>query len=334
MTVGPQTRARYEAARKKFYAFLRLEGMSLPTSRSQLDPILAEYIEFLWSSGEGRGLAADTVAGLQDLDPKLRGNLQATWRLLRTWNVNEVPNRAPPFPVAVVEALIGYAFFHKNIAFAVSILVGFYGMLRTGEILELTSESLHMNGPRSPIVISLGMTKSGKRSGAAESATIYVQQVQQLVWLWKQQVPARCPLVDSHYQWRQFFHQALTSLQLLDYGFRPYSLRRGGATMWFRKHGSFDKLLVAGRWKAAATARIYLNEGMALLAELKIPPSHLHPFRAIFQKATPAQWQKLEQTLKTKGPKGRSGGRGKHKKQVQNGGWGAAANFIFLVIST
>ena len=45
----------------------------------QFDSLLAEYIEYLWLEGEGRGLASDTVAGIQDADPKLKGQLQLTW---------------------------------------------------------------------------------------------------------------------------------------------------------------------------------------------------------------------------------------------------------------
>ena len=40
-----------------------------------------EYIEHLWRTGEGRGLAADTLASLQDFDAKIRGQLPGAWRL-------------------------------------------------------------------------------------------------------------------------------------------------------------------------------------------------------------------------------------------------------------
>lgn len=96
LTVSSKTRVRYEKAREKFYAFLRENDLKLPRKRELLDGLLAEYIEHLWSSGEGRALGADTIAGLQDIDPKVKGHLQASWRLLKTWGINEIPNRAPP----------------------------------------------------------------------------------------------------------------------------------------------------------------------------------------------------------------------------------------------
>ena len=45
----------------------------LPHNPSDLDPLLCEYLEYLWSHGFGRALASDTVAGLQDFDVRFRG---------------------------------------------------------------------------------------------------------------------------------------------------------------------------------------------------------------------------------------------------------------------
>ena len=98
LTVQTRTKARYEAARTRFYQFLQHNQLELPRKRQDLDPLVSEFIEYLWSSGEGRSKANDAVAGLQDKDPKLRGCLPASWRLLKTWSTHEIPNRAPPLP--------------------------------------------------------------------------------------------------------------------------------------------------------------------------------------------------------------------------------------------
>ena len=56
-----------------FLKFLRFNGHSLPRERDYMDALVCEYVEHLWSSGAGRAVASDTVAGLQDVTPKLRG---------------------------------------------------------------------------------------------------------------------------------------------------------------------------------------------------------------------------------------------------------------------
>lgn len=79
----------------------------------------------------------------------------------------------------------------------------------------------------------------------------------------------------------------MTELGLESFQFRPLfnSLGRGGATFWFAKHGSFDRLLVRGRWQAPRTARIYINSGLAALAEMKVPASKLRGFQPIYKRA-------------------------------------------------
>ena len=85
------------------------------------------------------------------------------------------------------------------------------------------------------------------------------------------------------------FNKALDSLNLTSFQFRPYSLRRGGATWWFGRHHSLDKILLDGRWQAPRTARIYLNEGLSVLAELQLPATlpSLAPFLKIFLNFVP-----------------------------------------------
>lgn len=137
LTVQPATKNRYNKALDQFFAFLRTNQQELPRRRQRLDPLVCEYLEYLWSQGFGRALASDTVAALQDYDPMIRGTLPGAWRLLRTWSINEVPNRAPPLPEHVFHAMVGWAFFHQHFSFGVSLLIGFYGMLRTGELVGL-----------------------------------------------------------------------------------------------------------------------------------------------------------------------------------------------------
>lgn len=70
LTVQPQTRQRYERARQQFYQFLADNSLSVPTQKHALDLMLGDYLEHLWSSGEGRGKASDTLAAIQDLQPR------------------------------------------------------------------------------------------------------------------------------------------------------------------------------------------------------------------------------------------------------------------------
>ena len=75
-------------------------------------------------------------------------------------------------------------------------------MLRIGEPTSLRSTHIFMKSPRAPAVVSLGLTKSGKRVGAAESVTLTVGVALRWLWLWKQSVKPQAMFVTSVSVWR------------------------------------------------------------------------------------------------------------------------------------
>lgn len=309
LTVQPATKKRYKQAVDGFLQFLRTEQRPLPTNKTLVDPILCDYLEHLWSSGAGRAQASDTVAGLQDVQPNLRHQLPGAWRLLKTWSLNEVPNRAPPLPEHLVHAMAGWAFFKGHFSFGTSLLLGFYTMLRSGEIIELKGSHVVVSKQDKQVLVSLGFTKGGKRQGAAESTILGIEDAVTIVKRWKTLSQPSTSLSGGASKWRSLFSECLQSLNLTKWGFRPYSLRRGGATWWFQRHQSLDRILVQGRWLAQKTARIYLNEGLAMLAEMQFPSNDatLRPFLNIYRQTVRSP---LFKTLEPPGRPGRAGGRG------------------------
>ena len=310
LTVQPATRARYDKAIDAFLKFLTSNKLQLPYQRERIDSLAAEYLEHLWCTGAGRGLASDTLAALQDQDPRLRGLLQTSWRLLKTWHSHEIPSRAPPFPEFILQCLVGWSLFQEHFSFAVSLMVGFYGMLRTGELLTLKKEHFSLSVATGVAVISLGYTKGGKRMGAMESVTLtHVTAISYLKQWLQLALPGQSLCKTPVCMAKDVFR--LQQLKLHSFEFRPYSLRRGGATWYFTKFSSLDRVMVMGRWQAARTARIYLNEGQAALADMHFTPQrvHLNPFHRTFLNTNPLKHQTLEP------PRGSAGGRGKRSKR-------------------
>ena len=164
------------------------------------------------------------------------------------------------------------------------------------------------------VLVSLGLTKGGKRQGAAESVILGVEQGVRLVQHWKTLTSTTTPVAHSPAHWRGLFSECLVALGLEHFQFRPYSLRRGGATWWFTKHQNLDRILVQGRWLAHRTARIYINEGLAMLAQTTIDFNHpnLKSFLNIYKNTcSTLSFSTLEPPAKTAG---RAGGRGSRQK--------------------
>ena len=275
LTVQPKTRKRYDDALIQLRQYLRMRQLRLPRKIGEMDVLLSDYIEHLWGQGFSKGQASDTLAAVQDAQPSLRHNLALSWRLMRTWNLREIPCRAPPFPEHLIQALTGYFLFLEDDSIALSLLLGFYGVLRTGEILSLKAEDFTLSADAMSAVISLRNTKTGRRTGHAESVTLRVYDVCSRLHAWLQTHRGKSLIDVSPETWRRRFKTALSALDLGSLQFQPYSLRRGGATFWFNKSHSLDQVCVLGRWQSMSTARIYLNEAVALLGEIKMP--HTHP---------------------------------------------------------
>jgi len=307
LTVQPKTKKRYDLALEKFFSFLDYEKLTIPKQRSQMDDLVSDYLEHLWASGEGRALASDTVAALQNTEPHLKGQLLGSWRLLKVWSQQEIPNRAPPLPEIILHAMVGRAIMRHDTSFALSLLLSFYGMLRTGELLSLLARQVEVSTEDGPAVISLGMTKGGQRQGASESITVTVHDVVRRLRAWK--ATPKVKLTESAKAWRAKFAESIAALGLESFQFRPYSLRRGGATFWFSKRGSLDRLLIHGRWQTPKTARIYINNGLATLAEMKIPMKKIQGFVNIYRHSLTQPVPNLERALRSS-----SGGRGKRRK--------------------
>lgn len=83
----------------------------------------------------------------------------------------------------------------------------------------------------------------------------------------KKQGLANVPIWNRSAQaFRKLFQQYCWRFD--QHGFRPYSLRRGGATWIFQVTGSMETALVKGRWGSARVARIYISDALSCLPNL------------------------------------------------------------------
>ena len=53
LTVQPKTKDRYNKAVQKFLSWTNNHEVTLPQQRCEIDHILADYLEYMWTEGEG-----------------------------------------------------------------------------------------------------------------------------------------------------------------------------------------------------------------------------------------------------------------------------------------
>ena len=266
-----------ERTRKRYISALLPLMAIIETVKSihDLDQVCEEWIEFQWHAGHTLGSIGDALCGLQFYWPETKGLLRSSWKLYKNWRRIEVPTRAPPISALVVQAFIALLLKQERVAAAFLIGLGFHAYLRTGELLSLQFRDLQLGTNTGVVTIRGG--KSGLRHNMDEAVALYdsfIVQLGQLARLLPHYLYPTSPIwPHSAASFRKIFNECVETFQLTKLDYKPYSLRRGGATHDYMKQGVLEPILLRGRWHSLAVARLYLEDGLAQLPSLCLPES-------------------------------------------------------------
>ena len=146
--------------------------------------------------------------------------------------------------------------------------LGYFGLLRTGELLGLRRRDLQLSSDCA--VIFLGNTKSGSRENKDEHIVIRQPQAMAIIRAYLRTPGDNAELVGktSGQHFRSCFAALLHRFGAGNLDFRPYSLRRGGATSLYRQGWPTENIFILGRWKSTSSARTYIDDGLTQQASL------------------------------------------------------------------
>ena len=240
------TRKRYNKSCQWFLWWLQMQGLCI-SSETHLDFVVQDYIEELWNCNAGLDCAQNTVAGiLHFMRHSVR--LHGAWRLLNTWKRAEPPARAPPIPEVVLHAAAMQALLDGDASMAVSLLIFFHAFIRTGELLLLQTSHMFVDHVGN-VVLALGRTKSGKRKGEDEYAILDAEPIASIVTHYLRMHPGVQPIIGREpHRWRKDFDLLLQKVGVAFLQYRPYSLRRGGATNALMEGMTLSVACDRGRW--------------------------------------------------------------------------------------
>ena len=278
LAVSPKTLQRYHRA------FLQILP-ELEQSPYSFDETLCSFINRSFEDGESLGYISDTLCAVQHFCPWVKRRLPESWRLFSIWKKVEKPMQALPLTLVMAKAFVVRALETNQLELALLILLGFWGLLRTGELLSLRTD--HLVWGNGNIVLQLLETKTGIRHGFDENVVLRDPRVTTLVEdLCRCLPPSRLIWPKSAQAFRKAFHSLVLFFQLESFFIRPYSLRRGGATHAFRQTGLMEQVLILGRWTSNHAARRYIHSGTAALATQKFSftsQALLHQSAALFE---------------------------------------------------
>ena len=273
--ISERNQIRYDFFARMFFAaaFGTPHPQSV-SSFSQLDELLMGYVEALWEEGEPKGWAAYTIAAIQHIIPSARHRLPGAWRLKAAWDRLELPVRAPPLNEDVVLAVAALALDVGHPRSALGILLAFHCFLRTGELLALRRQDFTIARTGASAVLNLRLTKGGVQRNQHEVVTVDDPFLARWAGdLLAPLLPGDPIVAQTPPKFRGLFNDLLQVLELRDFNFKPYSLRRGGATLHYRTVGDINATAVRGRWSNIKTARIYITDALAKLQELQFSES-------------------------------------------------------------
>lgn len=268
--LSPLTQQRYYHALRKLVPIV--EGIH---TEDDLDPAISDWVRDMWKKGEPLLLIGDGLSALHFFQPWTKRKLPHSWKLFGVWRKLEVPARAPPLTLRLVRSLCAYCVAHQQWELGVLLALGFHCLLRTGELLALMPGDLLLGSHTG--LVALRNTKTGKRDNAQEVLSIndevVLELLHQFLALRKSSPAFGVPIWSGTPSLFRRHFAALCKLAGLDqHQFRPYSLRRGGATHTFQQTQSMEFTLQRGRWQSSRVARVYISDGLSYLPSLVLSP--------------------------------------------------------------
>ena len=263
--IRPRTLRLYRYEVSQFFTYLTALGLRLPDTFARLDDLLAEYINHLFQEGESISRAGWVLSGIRRFYPRVRRELAVSQQWYNNWARAHTPDRATPITWKTLRAGVALCEKENWPHLGATILIGFIFMLRTQEMLLLTTDDvLIVSGS---VTIRLVATKTSRQyeQSLTFDDPVVVRILKALISKFTQK--EFWPFSMTYF--RTCFRSLHTFFGLEALGLVPYSIRRGAATHFYQYYNNLDFVMVQGRWKDMRTARIYLDDSRATLVKFQ-----------------------------------------------------------------
>jgi integrase len=262
--VEPKTSANYATSIAEFATFLIDNGWD------SIDTI-AKHPERL-NKGKGPSAGSTLLAALQNRYPRVRKNLPEAWRAWSSWRDKVPVVHRKAWPVLLLAAMSGLAFYMKEEACAFAYLVGFHCLFRPGELGGFqVSDIFFQDGMDALIaalcILTIRFPKTRKRGARLQYGAIE----NPLLLDWFKDYIARQPNLDAFpvfHSYRILREKTLLLLEALlgpKSGFSLHGIRGGGATQHYLRFKDVPRLCRLGRWASDKSLTTYIQLQTAML---------------------------------------------------------------------
>eukprot|EP00438_Fugacium_kawagutii_P014675 Skav232096 [mRNA] locus=scaffold2353:89080:90360:+ [translate_table: standard] len=277
-------------------ASLTMELIVKEKSRT-VDEVLEQFVRHLHSKSLPSGLrvAKHAVLAVQIMRPRLRKKLQSIWEALKSWEEQKPSSFRPPVPLPLLLTIVCRAMLFSENAethedaqcwriFGALTLIGFFGLLRPGELFSLRAVDATLPNSWSMgndfAVLRLLRPKNSRQMGVQQYVEVrHPDAVNWLAWLKSVRPPESAIWIGSPHKFRSMFRKVCYALGIAKLRLSPASLRAGGATRLVDEGFEISRIRFWGRWSHLRSLEHYVQVARAQQITLDIPDSTAQKLR-------------------------------------------------------
>ena len=259
-------------------------GHLLKGSGQKVDQLLEDFVHSLYDQRATRkkslAIAKHGVLYIQVLKPQLRHQLKSTWATIKAWEEQQPSQLRSPLPIVLLVGMICKSRLLAEISsssktrqrwlvFSSLIGLGFFGMLRPGEIFNLHGSDIGIPNQLSfgapCITVRIAKPKNFRQLGHSQFIVVSQPDVcNWITWACSELKQHDGRLWDSSpAEFRRMFKVCIEKLLGTKSSFTPASLRAGGATFHFDSCQDVGRLRLSGRWSNAQSLEHYVQVAKA-----------------------------------------------------------------------
>ena len=309
--LGP-TSHRYRETLQKALCMVQRIAVLLGVSWSSLssedlahvDLFMADVVQYMFDHKFPHYIAVYSVLAVQK-HFRARNHLIESWSCIKTWKLHTPHRKRLPISFNIVQGMClcllnraGYLTGQDRcncISLVVFLVVGFFGLLRPGEIFRLRFDDIGL--PTDMAIagekVAVIMIKEPKnRLTYGRNQFVHLEDPLAIVWIswWKSLFSPGEFLFPSRKVLTILFKDVLAELSLDSVGYTFGGLRAGGATSHFRVRRDIVSLQYLGRWQSLRTISHYLQEAMSAQLRVTMPPASVTKLES---------WLRFSHLLKT-----------------------------------
>ena len=201
--------------------------------------------------------------------PEVREGLDLAAQYCRNWKSLIVVQKAFPYTIEMVQAMISIAITEGDGDLAIFILLAYVGLFRLGELFKLRCRMIDIVASNFCVVNLLSSKTSRSPVTVAIRDPVLISVLGPLL---SRKRPEQYLYEGSYRCMCKFLRRFAFYMDMPGDRFTGHGFRRGGATHLYRTHRNFEMVQSTGRWSCAKSCRQYLDEAMAERAMFDLSP--------------------------------------------------------------